>query len=206
MSTMIRVARIIAVGVFGAACSTAVFAQSTYKCSGPSGVYYADRPCAADEKTTSMTPVLPQPVPRPVSVDSRTGYLAHMSGECRRIRESLDNMQASHPRIRTEWELKRRQLSDTLERYRALCLEEERLARQRVAEADRAEREQQRSRLLAQQVERRREITEKDQCDEMRGIRQAKRQRLDLMSPGERADFERFESAFKSRCEGIVPR
>jgi hypothetical protein len=40
----------------------------------------------------------------------------------------------------------------------------------------------------------------------MRAIREAKRQRLHSMTPGERSDFDRFQSAFSSRCEGVVPR
>jgi len=34
----------------------------------------------------------------------------------------------------------------------------------------------------------------------MRRILQGKRQRLDSMTPGERADFERFEATWRSRC------
>lgn len=204
--TMIGIGRVFSVVFFTLAGTAAAHAQSTYKCSSSTGVYYSDRPCPVDAKTTSMTPTLPQPVPTPVAVDSRTGHLAYLSGECRQMNDSFRALQSSQPRGRSDWELHRRQVSDAVERYRGRCLEEERAARRRVAEADRAEREQQRARLAQREAEQQRAITEKDQCMEMRGIRQAKRQKLDTMSPGERSDFERFESAFKGRCEGVVPR
>ena len=70
----------------------------------------------------------------------------------------------------------------------------------------RKQRSQQRSALIAKEAEKERAATDKVQCAEMRAIRDAKRQRQDSMTPGERSDFDRFQSAFSSRCEGVVPR
>ncbi len=183
-----------------------VAAQSTFKCQSASGIYYSDRPCAPDAKTAEVTSTLPKPVPSPLALDTRTAFLAYLSSECRQLNDTLRALQAARPSVRSEWELHRQRVSDALERYRGRCLEEERYALQRVSEADRLQREQQRSALVAKQAEKERAATDKAQCAEMRAIRDAKRQRLDSMTPGERSDFERFQSAFSSRCEGVVPR
>jgi hypothetical protein len=183
-----------------------VVAQSTFKCQSASGIYYADRPCAHDAKTAEATPTLPKPVPTPMALDTRTAFLAHLSSECRQLNDTLRALQAARPTVRSEWELHRQRVSDAVERYRGRCLEEERYALQRVSDADRQQREQQRSALVAKQAEKERAATDKAQCAEMRAIRDAKRQRLNSMTPGERSDFERFQSAYSSRCEGVVSR
>jgi hypothetical protein len=182
------------------------FAQSTFKCQSASGVYYSDRPCAPDAKTAESTSTLPKPVPTPLALDTRTAFLGYLSAECRQLNDTLRALQAARPSVRSEWELHRQRVSDAVERYRGRCLEEERYALQRVSEADRRQREQQRSALVAKEAEKERAATYKVQCAEMRAIRDAKRQRLDSMTPGERSDFDRFQSAFSSRCEGVVPR
>ena len=186
--------------------SAQVVAQSTFKCQSASGVYYSDRPCAPDAKTAEVTSALPKPVPTPLALDTRTAYLAHLSAECRQLNDTLRALQVARPSVRSERELPRQRGSDAVERYRGRCLEEERYALQRVSEADRQQREQQRSALIAKQAEKERAATDKAQCAEMRAIRDAKRQRVDSMTPGERSDFDRFLSAFSSRCEGVVPR
>jgi hypothetical protein len=182
------------------------FAQSTFKCQSASGVYYSDRPCAPDAKTAEVTSTLPKPVPTPLALDTRTAFLGYLSSECRQLNDTMRALQSTRPSVRSEWELHRQRVSDAVERYRGRCLEEERYALQRVSEADRRQREQQRSALLAKEAEKERAATDKAQCAEMRAIRETKRQRLDSMTPGERSDFDRFQSAFSSRCEGVVPR
>ena len=184
-----------------------VFAQSTFKCQSASGVYYSDRPCAPDAKTAAATSTLPKPVPTHLALDTRTAFLGYLSSECRQLNDTLRALQAAaRPSVRSEWELHRQRVSDAVERYRGRCLEEERYALQRVSEADRQQREQQRSALIAKEAEKERAAIDKVQCAEMRAIRDAKRQRLDSMTPGERSDFDRFQSAFASRCEGMVSR
>lgn len=181
-------------------------AQSTFKCQSASGVYYSDRPCAPDAKTSEVTATLPKPLPTPLALDTRTAFLGYLSSECRQLNDTLRALQLTRPSVRSEWELHRQRVSDAVERYRGRCLEEERYAFQRVSEADRQQREQQRAALAAQQAQKARVATDKAQCAEMRAIRDGKRQRLDSMTPGERSDFERFQSAFSSRCEGVTPR
>ena len=182
------------------------FAQSTFKCQSASGVYYSDRSCASDAKTAEVTSTLPKPVPTPLALDTRTAFLGYLSSECRQLNDTMRALQSARPSVRSEWELHRQRVSDAVERYRGRCLEEERYALQRVSEADRRQREQQRSALIAKDAEKKRAATDIAQCAEMRAIRDAKRQRLDSMTPGERSDFDRFQSAFSSRCEGVVPR
>jgi hypothetical protein len=192
--------------LFAALSPVLAFAQNTFKCQSASGVYYSDRPCASDAKTAEVTATLPKPLPAPLALDTRTAFLGHLSAECRQLNDSLRALQAARPSVRSEWELHRQRVSDAVERYRGRCLEEERYAYQRVSEADRQQREQQRAALAAKQADKERAATDKAQCLEMRAIRDGKRRRLDSMTPGERSDFERFQSAFSSRCEGVVPR
>ena len=182
------------------------FAQSMYKCQGPSGTYYSDRPCASDAKTSETSSTLPKPVPPPLALDSRTAYLSYLSPECRQLKETARALQEARPTVRSEREAHRQRILDLMERYRGRCLEEERFAMQKVSDADQQQRAQQRAALAAKQVEAERAASEKAQCGEMRAIRDAKRKRLDSMTPGERSDFDRFQSAFSSRCEGVVLR
>lgn len=185
--------------------SGGVAAQSTYKCSTSGSTYYSDRPCPADTKAAAVT--LPQPVPSQPAVDLRTEYIAYLGPECRSLKESINALQGARSSgLRSDWELKRRQMADLLERYRGQCLEQERRALSRVHELDQAQRAQQRAAFVQKQAEQERQAAEKDQCLEMRRIRQGKRQRLDSMSAGEKADFERFEAAFVARCEGVAAR
>jgi hypothetical protein len=181
-------------------------AQTTFKCSNGGTAYYSDRPCPLDTKTTAMTPTLPQPVPTPAAVDTRNGHLAFLSAECRRMNEELKRLQAAQDSGGGNWETRREQLSDLEERYRGRCAEEESLAWERLQEMDRNHHEQQRSSLLLKRAQQERVAAEREQCAEMRRIRQAKRQQLGAMSPGEKADFQRFETAFVARCEGVAPR
>lgn len=181
-------------------------AQTTFKCSNGGAVYYSDRPCPGDTRTTAMTPMLPQPVPTPAAVDTRNGHLAFLSAQCRRMNEELKRLQAAQDGGGGNWETKRAQLSDLEERYRGRCAEEESLALERVQEMDRDHHEQQRSSLLLKRAQQEWMSAEQDQCAEMRRIRQSKRQQFGAMSAGEKADFQRFESAFSARCEGVAPR
>ena len=183
-----------------------VFAQSMFKCQSASGTYYSDRPCAADAKTSETSSMLPKPVPAPLELDSRTAFLSYLSPECRQLKETARVVQESRPSVRSEREAHRQRILDLIERYRSRCLEEERFAMQKVSEADQQQRAKQRADLAAKQVEKERSATEKAQCAEMRVIRDSKRQRLDSMTPGERSDFDRFQAAFASRCDGIVVR
>jgi hypothetical protein len=181
-----------------------VCAQSTFKCSGPGGTHYSDRPCPADAKTTVTTPVLPKPTPKNLVFDTRAAFLSYLSSECRQLHETARALQAARPRTSSEWALYQHQLSDAAERYRSTCMEEEQFAYNRVAEADRLQRQKQRSALEAREADEQRMSTEKQQCLEMRSIRKSKRERLASMSAGEKSDFERFESAFTTRCDGVV--
>jgi hypothetical protein len=195
------------VAVLALCFSGGVNAQSTYKCGASGSIYYSDRPCPADTKAAVVASTLPPPVPAQPAVDLRTEYIAYLGPECRSLKGSINALQgARSTAVRSDWELRRRQMADLLERYRGQCLEQERRALSRVYELDQAQRAQQRAEFAQRQAEQNRQAAEKDQCLEMRRIRQAKRQRVDTMSAGERADFERFETAFAARCEGVAMR
>ena len=183
-----------------------VFAQSMFKCQSASGTYYSDRPCPSDAKTSETKTALPNPLPPPLELDSRSAFLAYLSPECRQLKDTIRAIQLTRPSVRSERELYRQRVLDAAERYRGRCLEEERFALQKVSDAERQQRAQQREALAAKQTAKERVATEKAQCGEMRSIRDEKRQRLGSMTPGERSDFERFQSAFSTRCDGVVLR
>ncbi|HZV94052.1 MAG TPA: hypothetical protein VFF72_12610 [Caldimonas sp.] len=84
--------------------------------------------------------------------------------------------------------------------YRGQCGEDEANARRRLDEVRRQKRDARVSEANAVDAQRERDIISREQCDEMYRIVHRRRQTLAAMTPGERADFDRFESNWKARC------
>ncbi|MEP7295716.1 MAG: hypothetical protein ABI702_05960 [Burkholderiales bacterium] len=84
--------------------------------------------------------------------------------------------------------------------YHKRCGEEDTRARQRQREADDMQRERRDGDQAAARAEKTRANTSSEQCYEMLRILHGKRQRAATMSEGERADLQRFEDNYKSRC------
>ncbi len=84
--------------------------------------------------------------------------------------------------------------------YRDQCGEDEANARRKQAEARREKHDARVGEAKAVDAQHERDTISREQCDEMYRIVHGRRQTIAKMTPGERADFDHFESNWKARC------
>jgi hypothetical protein len=173
-------------------------AQGNYLCTSNGRTWASPGPCP-DGATSQPIVVAPRGDPRlpPTSGDGRPvdrppAQLQFQSARCAEIGEALRTGSARG--------LGRQALQELYDAYRQQCAEEETRARGLAQEGLNRQREAREREERGARLELDRDKLNRDQCAEMRRILQAKRQRLDAMTPGERADFERFEATWRSRC------
>ncbi len=119
-------------------------------------------------------------------------YLEYLSALCAGLNECLRTGPARG--------LDPRSMIDLQFAYRERCLEEDIAARKRLLEDLTRSREAHDSEVAAEKRERDRVVQSREQCDEMYRILHGRRKKIDTMSVGERADFDRFEANWKSGC------
>ncbi|NUZ07675.1 hypothetical protein [Piscinibacter koreensis] len=86
--------------------------------------------------------------------------------------------------------------------YSQQCADDEARARHRYTELQGAKRVELMQQERAQKSEQDRQRLAQEQCDEMYRIVALKRKKVPEMNSGERADFERFQENWRSRCPG----
>lgn len=160
-------------------------AQATYRCEREGRVLFSDRPCETEARPIGMraTPPL-QPA-----------HWRLLSAACRQRAEQLQRQSAAAALDEAASE----SLSNERELYDVQCGEEEGLARQRLLDSARDDRE--RRQMLADEQQHR-----LARCAEMRRIVDLRRPRVTSMPAGERADFDRFEANFRQRCLNVTAR
>jgi hypothetical protein len=174
-------------------CLGALAQRAVYRCNGGSGAYISDRPCGG-----ALAAIGPVPAPRAAPVRDRpvskaSDYLSYLSPTCAELNEGMRNGPARG--------LSGRALSELHTSYRERCSQDEQEARKKLAEDQKRQQAERDGQLAAASKERERDKLSREQCDEMYRIAHGKRQKVAAMSPGERADFERFEANWKARCQ-----
>jgi hypothetical protein len=177
--------------------SASAFAQATYRCSNGSQTYYSDRPCKHEMGSIGPAPGYREPAQPQQTyippVGKAPDYLQYLSANCATLNDAVRTGPARG--------LKSQAMSDLHNEYRAKCAEEDADARRQVQQDRRAQGNERRAQQMTQQAEQQRVVTSREQCNELLRILASKRQKLDTMNAGERADHERFEANYNARCK-----
>jgi len=192
-------ARLGAVVVMACA-AQAASAQGMYRCSSGGSTYYSDRPCgtgAATGKLGSVGPDARRELP-PTStyippVGKAPTHLSYLSPECASLNDAIRTAPARG--------LKYNVISDLHQEYQEKCGEEDQMARRRVWQDKRDQREERLSQQAAEQRERTQQATSREQCNELLRILHGKRQQMASMTAGEKDDLQRFEASYNARCK-----
>ncbi|MCR5884044.1 hypothetical protein LRS03_14755 [Rhizobacter sp. J219] len=175
-------------------------AQSLHRCSDNGKAYYSDKPCPANG-ATRITAYGPPPTRDAYSGSSSTrlqkapDHLSFMSPECASLSEAIRTARTRGVGYDTQQDLR--------DEFRRKCGEEEREARRQLHETEKQRRIEARDQRVAQQQERVQATMTLEQCREMGRIVAERKKRFDSMTPGERGDFERFQTNFGERCRGL---
>jgi len=189
-------ARLLALCAFLPACAPSDAQRPMYRCSAEGRAYLSDRPC---EGGAGSSPAIGPSGDGRSAMESRYGpapdvsaVLNHLSPECASLREGVRTGPARG--------LGSRAMAELVASYWKRCAEEEQVARRRLAEEQQKRREVRDREVATEKVERDRAKLTREQCDEMYRIAYGKRAKLATMTPGERADFDRFEATRQARC------
>jgi hypothetical protein len=171
-----------------------------YRCSSGSGTYISDRPCSGvpsgklgmvgsterrqDYSSSGTSP----------SVAKAPEHLAYLSPECAQLNDAIRTAPARG--------LKYDVINDLHREYRRKCSEDERNAYQQLAQQQRGERDARQSQIAAQQQQANENARNREQCGELLRILTAKRRQEATMTPGEKADLQRFQANYEQRCKG----
>ena len=187
------------IGASLAGAGQVAWAQSSWLCSANGRTWSSPQPCpegAASQQRTMVQPrsearLPPLPGERG-SVDRPPAHQQFQSQRCAELGEAL--------RTGSQRGLGRSTMQELFEAYRQQCGDEEARARNLLLEERNRQRDVRERDERAARLEFDRDKLNREQCAEMKRILQTKRQRLETMTPGERADFERFEATWRSRC------
>ncbi|MEO8835602.1 MAG: hypothetical protein ABI364_02575 [Caldimonas sp.] len=160
----------------------------------------SDRPCGG-RPATGLAAIGPNRGDRPAysaypterSVGRASEYLGYLSPQCAELKEGLRNGPARG--------LGSRAMSELATSYHERCSEDEQNARKRLTEEQGKKREVRDNEAKAEKAEQDRVRLSREQCDEMYRIVHRRRQTLETMGEGGRADFRRFEANWKARCQ-----
>lgn len=193
-----RLAGALVVGL--AALVPSLAAAQVYRCSNGGATYISDRPCSGvpagklgvvgpterNREAPSSSYVAP--------VGLAPEHQAFMNSECASLSDAIRTGAARG--------LKSQTIEDVRREYRNKCSEEDQAARQRMNQAKTAERNDRKSQQMAEEARQNAAATSRAQCDELLRILAGKRRQADGMNAGEKADFQRFEANYNSRCKG----
>ena len=191
----------VAAGVLVAGVPATSQAQTMYRCKAPNGsALLSDRPCPGDPlpSTTPSDRALPTPPYDPYR--RRLGadeyrlpeYYTHLSAGCRQLHDAIRTAPARGLRSDTIYDLRKE--------WAQKCSEDERIAYRRLREERRVALDERVREERAEQTQLDMEARRREQCGEMRMSLTQRRARIDAMTPGERADLERFEKNYTMRC------
>lgn len=171
--------------------------RTLYRCTVDGQTSLSDRPCTG-RPATGLAAIGPARDARATESSSGTvskavNYLDYLSPLCAELAEGLRNGPARGLGPRALYELR--------SSYQERCSDDDQTARKRFADEQTKKREARNDEVTAEKRERDRLIQSREQCDEMYRIAHGRRKKLDTMSAGERADFERFEANRKARCQ-----
>ena len=177
--------------------ANSAFGQQMYRCKSGSSTYVSDRPCpvGSDTRLTAYGPArTTEPRPTyPAPVQKAPDHLRHLSAACAELNDAIRTAPARGVGRATQSELR--------EEYQRKCQEEDELARKRVWEERRQQRDERKAEITSRQAEQARSVAAREQCVELLRILSEKRKRLDAMAAGERADHQRFETSYTERCK-----
>ncbi|MEO5845577.1 MAG: hypothetical protein ABIQ33_12135 [Caldimonas sp.] len=184
-------------GLALAAGGQAAAQRMLYRCVIDGKTSLSDRPCA-ERPSPSFAVIGPAREPRQSMsstpmVSKAATHLDYLSPLCAELNEGMRNGPARG--------LGPRALAELHSSYRERCGEDDAVARKRFVEEQAKKRDAHNNELLAEKRERDLVKLTREQCDEMYRIAHNRRKKLEALSPGERADFERFEANRKSRCQ-----
>lgn len=192
-------------------------AQSRYTCADSGGnTYQSSQPCAGREVVQRYTctsngrtyassqpcpssgplyygPVTSTPSyePRTAKLEQAPDTLKYLSPRCASLNDAIRTAPARG--------LKHDVISAMNREYRQQCSEDEGEARSKMSRERREDKQQRAEANKAEQQDRERTAIQAQQCGESKRILFAKRARTDLTA-GEKADLQRFEDNYRSRC------
>jgi hypothetical protein len=177
--------------------ANSAFGQQMYRCKNGSTTYVSDRPCPGNSETrlTAYGPAKTTE-PRPsyqAPLQKAPDHLRHLSAACAERNDAIRTAPARGVGRATQSELR--------DEYQNKCQDDDEAARKRAMEEKRQQRDERRAEITSRQAEQARSAAARDQCSELLRILSEKRKRLDAMTPGERADHQRFETNYAERCK-----
>jgi len=169
-----------------------------YHCNGDGYSWTSNRPCPSTQRnemrvygsgsstspgvSSSYSPTMPK----------APEYLPYMSVECAQLSEAI--------RTGPTRGLRSGPMSELQDDYRKRCTDDEAAARRQLLDAEAAQKSQRQGQVDAVKAEKARATVSSEQCYEMLRILHGKRQRAATMNDGEKADLQRFEESYRSRC------
>lgn len=185
---------LVCVGLLGSA--VAAQAQFRYTCTINGRTVESSSPCPS---TTAPTYYGPQPpverrstyTPPPPRIEAAPPQMKYLSGRCSSLNDALRTAPARGLKYETIETMRRE--------YDNECRDEEMEARERLHNDKYAKVKQRREEEVENKKVQERTALQVQQCGESKRILASKRARTDL-TPGEKADLQRFEENFKSRC------
>jgi hypothetical protein len=185
------------VGLVLACAGGAAWSQVAYQCSTDGRTYYSVQPCPSrPSPVQSVGPTVREPRPSGSTVarppDKPGEHLQHQSPLCAELSEGIRTGASRGLGSSAQQELR--------EAYRRLCSDDEGRARQLLKDEMTRQRDLREQEARTARIELDRDKLTREQCAEMLRIARGKRQRIESMTAGERADFDRFEATRTARC------
>lgn len=182
------------------ASAQASLAQVAYRCNVQGRTVLSHTPCTTGAGTSmggyGPAPVreLPQLRASPsASLGRAPEHLQYLSPACAQLNDAIRTASSRGVGHAVQQDLRAE--------YQAKCADDDRQARQELADAKSAERkaalDERQARTSARALSQR----EAEQCHEMLRILHGKRQRAATLSAGEQADLQRSEATYVARCK-----
>lgn len=177
-------------------------AQSTlYKCPSGNGFSWSDRPCNAQGRAAIQSYGPVEQRPSSSSYSSYTPPLkrapehqAYLSPRCADLNDAV--------RTAPSRGVKGQALIDLQDTYRRDCADDEQAAYQQLYRARNEQRESRKAQQMAEQAARDEQRMHREQCEEMGRILLGRRQKIDQLNEGQKADLQRFQDSYAQRCRG----
>lgn len=187
-----RIAFLIALATTLAGVCTGTMAQSRYSCTANGRTYQSVQPCPSNN-IVYYGPAPTQKVyePPPPRTPPAPAALKYLSARCASLNDAV--------RTAATQGLKSDTISQLQREYSQQCAEEESEANTRI----RQERKDNKQKIAevkeAENLKKEHTLIQQQQCGESKRILYNKRARTDL-TDGEKADLQRFEENYRSRC------
>jgi len=185
------------VGPLLAFAAGASWSQVVYLCSVEGRTYYSVQPCpSAPAPVGSVGPAARETRPSGsafTKAPEKPGeHLQYQTPACAELSEGVRTGASRGLSSSAQQQLR--------EAYVRVCSDDERRALQQLQSQQGRQRDLRDQEAKTARLEQDRDKLTREQCAEMLRIAQGKRQRLDAMTAGERADFDRFDATRRARC------